>query len=44
MKGLSIYKGCEWLDSDLVKYDNKSKRFGCGRSVKRFVMGVNIGL
>jgi TonB-linked SusC/RagA family outer membrane protein len=43
MNPFSIYKACDWLDTDLVNYDNNTKTFGSGTTLKSFVIGVNLG-
>ena len=37
------YKACDFLDTDLVNYDNNTKTFGSPTTLKSFVIGVNIG-
>lgn len=43
MNPFSIYKACDWLDTDLLNYDNNTKTFGAPTTIKSFVIGVNIG-
>lgn len=43
MNPFSIYKATDWLDTDLMNYDNNSRVFGSGTTLKSFVVGVNIG-
>jgi hypothetical protein len=43
MNPFSIYKACDWLDTDLMNYDNNKKTFGSPTTIKSFVIGVNIG-
>ena len=43
MNPFSIYKACDWLDTDLVNYDNNTRTFGSGTTLKSFVVGLNIG-
>ena len=43
MNPFTIYKACDWLDTDLLNYDNNTKTFGSATTLKSFVIGVNIG-
>ena len=43
MNPFSIYKACDWLDTDLMNYDNNKETFGSPTTIKSFVIGVNIG-
>ena len=43
MNPFNIYKACDFLDTDLVNYDNNAKTFGSPTTLKSFVIGVNIG-
>ena len=43
MNPFNIYKACDFLDTDLVNYDNNTKTFGSPTTLKSFVIGVNIG-
>ena len=43
MNPFSIYKKCDWLDTDLMNYDNNKKTFGSATTTKSFVLGINIG-
>ncbi|WP_455667070.1 SusC/RagA family TonB-linked outer membrane protein [Phocaeicola sp.] len=43
MNPFSIYKACDWLDTDLLNYDNNKKTFGAPTTIKSFVIGVNVG-
>ncbi len=43
MNPFSIYKACDWLDTDLLNYDNNTKTFGSATTIKSFVIGLNIG-
>lgn len=43
MNPFTIYKACDWLDTDLLNYDNNTKTLGSGTTLKSFVIGVNIG-
>ena len=43
MNPFTIYKACDWLDTDLLNYDNNTTTFGSATTLKSFVIGVNIG-
>ena len=43
MNPFSIYRACDYLDTDLTNYDNSSRTFGSSTTLKSFVLGVNIG-
>ena len=43
MNPFSIYKACDWLDTDLLNYDNNTKTFGSATTLKSFVVGLNVG-
>ncbi|MDO4163397.1 MAG: TonB-dependent receptor [Bacteroides sp.] len=43
MNPFSIYKACDWLDTDLLSYDNNTTTFGSTTTLKSFVIGLNIG-
>ena len=43
MNPFNIYKACDFLDTDLVNYDNNTRTFGSPTTLKSFVIGVNIG-
>ena len=43
MNPFSIYKATDWLDTDLLNYDNNTKTFGSSTTLKSFVIGLNIG-
>lgn len=43
MNPFSIYRACDWLDTDLVNYDNSTRTFGSPTTIKSFVVGLNIG-
>lgn len=43
MNPFSIYKACDWLDTDLVTYDNSTTTIGSAYTLKSFVIGLNIG-
>lgn len=39
----TIYKKCDWLDCDLLSYDNNTTTYGSGTTIRSWVIGVNIG-
>lgn len=43
MNPFSIYKACDWLDTDLVNYDNNTTTIGSTTTLKSFVIGLNVG-
>lgn len=43
MNPFTIYKACDWLDTDLMNYDNNKRTFGAPTTLKSFVFGINIG-
>ncbi len=43
MNPFTIYKACDWLDTDLLNYDNNTTTFGSATTLKSFVIGLNIG-
>ena len=43
MNPFFIYKKCDYLDTDLMNYDNNTRNFGSGTTLKSFVLGINIG-
>ena len=43
MNPFSIYNACDFLDTDLVNYDNNTRTFGSPTTLRSFVFGVNIG-
>ena len=43
MNPFFIYKKCDYLDTDLMNYDNNSRNFGSTTTLKSFVLGINIG-
>ena len=34
MNPFSIYKACDWLDTDLLNYDNNTKTFGSATTLR----------
>lgn len=43
MNPFNIYKACDFLDTDLMNYDNNARTIGSSTTIKSFVIGVNIG-
>lgn len=43
MNPFSIYKACDWLDTDLINYDNNTTTIGSTTTLRSYVIGVNIG-
>lgn len=43
MNPFTIYKACDWLDTDLINYDNNTTTIGSTTTLKSFVVGLNIG-
>lgn len=43
MNPFTIYSACDWLDTDLLSYDNNTTTYGSSTTIKSFVIGVNIG-
>ena len=43
MNPFTLYKATDWLDTDLLNYDNNTRTFGSSTTLKSFVIGVNIG-
>lgn len=43
MNPFTIYKACDWLDTDLISYDNNTTTIGSTTTLKSFVIGLNIG-
>ena len=43
MNPFFIYKKCDYLDTDLMNYNNNSRNFGSTTTLKSFVLGINIG-
>lgn len=45
MNPFTIYKACDWLDTDLRNYDNNpgSPVYGSATTLRSFVVGVNLG-
>ncbi len=43
MNPFTIYSACDWLDTDLINYDNNTTKCGSLTTVRGYVLGVNIG-
>jgi len=43
MNPFTIYSACDWLDTDLLSYDNNTTSAGSTTTIKSWVIGVNIG-
>ena len=43
MNPFFIYKKCDWLDTDLLSYDNSTTKAGSSTTIKSWVIGLNIG-
>ena len=43
MNPFTIYKDCDWLDTDLQNYDNNSVTAGSPVTLHSFVFGLNVG-
>ncbi len=43
MNPFTIYKKCNWLDTDLLSYDNNTTSYGSSTTIKSWVIGLNIG-
>ena len=43
MNPFTIYKATDWLDTDLLNYDNNTTTFGSSTTLKSWVIGLNIG-
>lgn len=39
----TLYKATDWLDTDLMSYDNNTRTFGSATTLKSFVIGLNLG-
>lgn len=37
-----IYKSCDWLDTDLMNYNNNTRNFGSGVSIRSYTIGLNV--
>lgn len=43
MNPFTLYRACDWMDTDLVSYDNNTRTFGSTTTSTSFVIGLNIG-
>lgn len=43
MNPFDVYKKTDWLDTDLLNYDNNTTTYGSATTIKSFVFGVNVG-
>lgn len=43
MNPFTIYKKCDWLDTDLLSYDNNTTTYGSGTTIRSWVIGLNVG-
>lgn len=43
MNPFTIYKACDWLDTDLQNYDNNTTTVGSLTTSRSFVIGINVG-
>ena len=43
MNPFTIYSKCDWLDTDMLNYDNNTTNFGTTTTIKSWVIGLNIG-
>lgn len=43
MNPFSIYKKCDWLDTDMLNYDNNTTSYGTTTTIRSWVVGLNIG-
>lgn len=39
----TLVKKCDWLDTDLLSYDNNSASYGSSTTIRSWVLGINIG-
>lgn len=39
----SVYKACDWLDTDMLNYDNNTTTYGSTTSIRSWVIGLNVG-
>ena len=39
----TIYRKCDWLDTDLMNYDNNTRSYGAFSTIRSWVIGLNIG-
>lgn len=38
-----LYSKCDWLDTDLINYNNNTKNTGSSTTIKSWVIGINVG-
>ena len=43
MNPFTIYSKCEWLDTDMMSYDNNTRNFGTTTTIRSWVVGLNVG-
>ncbi|MBQ6917543.1 MAG: TonB-dependent receptor [Prevotella sp.] len=43
MNPFTIYSKCDWLDTDMLSYDNNTTTFGTTTTIRSWVVGLNIG-
>lgn len=43
MNPFTIYSKCDWLDTDMLNYDNNTTTFGTTTTTRSWVIGLNIG-
>ena len=43
MNPFTIYSKCDWLDTDLLNYNNNTTTLGSPTTIKGFVFGINVG-
>lgn len=39
----TIYSKCDWLDTDLLSYDNNTTTYGSATTIRSWVIGINVG-
>jgi TonB-linked SusC/RagA family outer membrane protein len=43
MNPFTIYSKCDWLDTDMMNYDNNARHFGTTATIRSWVFGLNVG-
>ncbi len=43
MNPFTIYSKCDWLDTDLLNYNNNTTTIGSPTTIKGVVFGINVG-
>ena len=43
MNPCTLYSKCDWLDTDLMNYDNNTRILGSTTTIRGFVIGLNVG-